>query len=162
MLDQPLVVSGTMHWLGGDRLERDITQPFTETAKIGDGELSIQRGNGEIHRVSLARVPQAKALLAGFRALLGGELAGLEQDFLVSAAADHAHWVITLTPRSPALKQRLVAIMIDGTDAAPTCLTVYDSNGDSSITLVGVMATEGLHAAAPAQSVLAARCRKPQ
>ena len=81
VLSRPLVVSGTMRWLGGDRLERDIDKPFKETAKIGGGELSVQRGSGEAHRMPLARAPQAAAMVAGFRALLGGDVSALAQDF---------------------------------------------------------------------------------
>lgn len=159
VLDRPLIVSGTLKWLGGDRMQRDIDKPFKETARIGDGELSVQRGNGEMHRMPLARAPQAGAMLAGFRALLGGDVAALEQDFTLAADGGEAHWVITLTPRTGELKRQLQSIVIDGRNAEPRCLTVRDINGDSSITLVGAMAEQGLQSAAPLESALAARCR---
>lgn len=159
LLDRPLVVSGSMRWLGGDRLERDVLKPFKETAKIAAGELSVQRGGGAVHRISLARAPQAGAMLAGFRALLGGDLTALQQDFLVSAARDDRRWVVTLTPRSDALKRRLVSIMIVGAGSEPRCLTVNETDGDSSITLVGAMARGGLQDDAPREQDLAARCR---
>ena len=159
MLDRPLVVSGTLRWLGGDRMQRDIEKPFNETAKIGDGELSVQRGSGEVHRVPLARAPQAGAMLAGFRALLGGDVSALQQDFTLSAQGGAARWVITLAPRTNQLKRQLASIVIDGRAHEPRCLTVTDANGDSSITLVGAMAEAGLRSAAPLQSALAARCR---
>ena len=159
MLDRPLVVSGTLRWLGGDRMQRDIDQPFKETAKLGDGELSVQRGSGEVRRMPLARAPQAGAMLAGFRALLGGDVSALENDFTLSAEGGTAHWVITLSPRTDQLKRQLASIVIDGRGEAPRCLTLTDANGDTSITLVGMMATQGLRSAAPLESALAARCR---
>jgi hypothetical protein len=159
VLDRPLVVSGTLRWLGGDRMERDIEKPFRETAKIGDGEISVQRGSGEVHRMPLSRAPQAGAMLAGFRALLGGDVSALEEDFTLVADGGKAHWVITLTPRTGQLKRQLASIVIDGRNHEPRCLTVADANGDSSITLVGPMARQGLRSAAPLQSALAARCR---
>ena len=159
VLDRPLVVSGTLRWLGGDRMQRDIDKPFRETAKIGGGELSVQRGNGEVHRMPLARAPQAAATLAGFRALLGGDVPALQQDFTLSAQGGSAHWVITLAPRTDQLKRQLASIVIDGRNHEPRCLTVTDANGDSSITLVGAMAKAGLQSAAPLESALAARCR---
>lgn len=159
VLDRPLVVSGTLHWLGGDRMQRDIDKPFKETAKIGDGELSVQRGSGEVHRMSLQRAPQAGAMLAGFRALLGGDVSALERDFTLSAQGGSAHWVITLSPRTDELKRQLASIVIDGRGHEPRCLTVTDANGDTSITLVGAMAEQGLRSAAPLESALAARCR---
>ena len=162
VLDRPLVVSGTLRWLGGDRMQRDIDKPFKETAKIGDGELSVQRGSSEVHRMPLARAPQAGAMLAGFRALLGGDVSALQQDFALSAEGDAAPWVITLAPRTSQLKRQLASIVIDGRAHEPRCLTVTDANGDSSITLVGAMAEAGLRSAAPLESALAARCRNSQ
>ena len=162
VLDRPLVVSGTLRWLGGHRLERDVTKPFRETAKIGDGELSVQRGNGQVHRTPLARAPQAGAMLAGFNALLGGDVSALKDDFTLTADGSKAHWVVTLTPRTDRLKRQLQSIEIDGRDEEPRCLTVKDGNGDSSITLVGAMAEQGLRSAAPLESALAAHCRNEQ
>lgn len=159
VLDRPLIVSGTLKWLGGDRLERGIAKPFVETAQIGDGELSVQRGHGEVHRMPLARAPQAGAMLAGFRALLGGDVSALQKDFTLTAQGGTAHWVITLMPRTDQLKRQLASIVIDGRNHEPRCLTVNDANGDSSITLVGAMAEQGLRSAAPLESALAARCR---
>ncbi|MGH8216489.1 MAG: LolA-related protein [Rhodanobacteraceae bacterium] len=159
VLDRPLVVSGTFRWLGGDRLERDVTKPFRETAKIGDGELSVQRGNGAVQRTPLARAPQAGAMLAGFSALLGGNVSALKDDFTLTADGSTAHWVVMLTPRTSRLKRQLESIVIDGRGQEPRCLTVKDDNGDSSITLVGAMAEQGLRSAAPLESALAARCR---
>lgn len=161
VLDRPLIVSGTLRWLGGDRLQRDIAKPFQESAKIGDGEVSVQRGSGTVHRMPLARAPQAAAMLTGFRALLGGDASALQQDFTLAAQGDQAHWVITLTPRSEQLQQQLTSIVIDGRAHEPRCLTLTNANGDSSITLVGAMAEQGLRSAAPLESALAARCRNP-
>lgn len=159
VLDRPLVVSGTLRWLGGDRMERDIDRPFKETAKIGGGELSVQRGSGELHRMPLQQAPQVGAMLAGFRAFLGGDVSALEQDFTLSAQGGDAHWVITLAPRTDQLGQRLASIVIDGRGHEPRCLTVNDANGDTSITLLGAMAEQGLRSVAPLQSAVAARCR---
>lgn len=159
VLDRPIIVSGTMQWLGGANLRREVVKPFTATATIDAHELTVQRGHGEVHRTPLARAPQVGAMLAGFRALLGGDVATLQQDFDVSAQGGQAHWVVTLAPRSDALKRQLASIVIDGRDDAPRCLTVNDANGDTSITLLGAMATAGLQSTAPLQSALAARCR---
>lgn len=161
VLDRPLIVSGTLRWLGGDRMQRDITKPFKESAQIGDGEVSVQRGSGEVHRMPLARAPQAAAMLTGFRALLGGDASALQQDFTLAAQGDQAHWVLMLTPRSAQLQQQLKSIVIDGRAHEPRCLTLTNANGDSSITLVGAMAQQGLQSAAPLESALAARCRNP-
>lgn len=107
----------------------------------------------------LARAPQVGATLSGFRALLGGDVASLRKDFTLSAQGSTARWVVTLIPRTDAMKRQLASIVIDGRNREPRCLTMTDANGDSSITLVGAMAERGLHSAAPLESALAARCR---
>lgn len=162
VLSRPLVVSGTLKWLGGDQMERDIAKPFQETAKIGNGEISVQRGHGEVHRMPMARAPQTGAMLSGFRALLGGDVAALQKDFTLSAEGSDTHWVVTLVPRTGQLKQQLASIMIDGRNSKPRCLTVKDANGDTSITLVGALAKAGLRSAVPQESAVAARCRNLQ
>ncbi|HJU08284.1 MAG TPA: LolA-related protein [Rhodanobacteraceae bacterium] len=159
MLDRPLITSGTMKWLGGDKLERDVEKPYKMVAKIGDGQMSVQRGNGAVQSMPISRAPQMAAILSGFRALLGGDVAQLSQDFDVKAAGNEAHWVLTLTPRSKELKSRVSAIQIDGRNDAPRCMTMTEADGDTTITLVGEMARAGLQSAASLQSALAARCR---
>ena len=159
MLDRPLITSGTMKWLGGDKLERDIEKPYRVVAKIGDGQMSVQRGNGEVQAMPIARAPQMAAILSGFRALLGGDITQLSRDFEVKAAGNETRWVLTLTPRANELKSRVQSIVIDGRDDAPRCMTLNESDGDTTITLVGAMARAGLQSTAPLQSALAARCR---
>ncbi|HEU4856895.1 MAG TPA: LolA-related protein [Rhodanobacteraceae bacterium] len=161
VLDRPLIVSGTLRWLGGDRMQRDIAKPFKETAKIDAGEISVQRGGGEVHRMPLARAPQAGAMLAGFRALLGGDVSALQKNFTLAAEGGQSHWVITLVPRTDQMQRQLGSIVIDGGGDSPRCLTLTDANGDRSITLVGQLAEQGLRSAAPLESALAARCRNP-
>jgi len=159
MLDRPLITSGEMKWLGGDKLERDVERPYQAIAKIGDGEMSVQRGSGAVQTIPLSRAPQIAAILSGFRALLGGNAAQLAQDFQVSATGNPARWVLTLTPRSEELKHRVQEIVIDGRDNAPRCMTLRENDGDTTITLLGAMAKQGLQSTTPQQSAVAARCR---
>lgn len=159
MLDRPLITSGQMKWLGGDRLERDVEKPYKAVAKIGDGQMSVQRGSGEVRTVPIARAPQMGAILAGFRALLGGDTATLSRDFEVRAVGNPSRWVLTLTPRADDLRHRVQSIVIDGRDEAPRCMTLNEADGDTTITLLGSMAEHGLQSSAPQQSAVAARCR---
>lgn len=161
VLDRPLVVSGTLRWRGGDRFEREVTAPFAATATIDGGELSMQRADGRIERLPLAQAPQVAAMLAGFRALLGGDAAGLRRDFTLSAQGAPKRWVVTLTPRAAALQRQLASIVIDGRERTARCFTVNDPDGDVSITLLGALAVRGPGSVAPQQSAVAALCRNP-
>jgi hypothetical protein len=159
MLDRPLVTSGTMKWLGGDRLERDVEKPYKAVAKIGDGQMSVERAGHPAQTMPISRAPQMGAILAGFRALLGGDITQLSQDFDVRASGNPARWLLTLTPRAGELKHRVQSILIDGRDDAPRCMTLNESDGDTTITLLGKLAEQGLQSSAPQQSAVAARCR---
>jgi len=159
MLDRPLVTSGQMKWLGGDKLERDVEKPYQAIARIGDGQMSVERAGHPAQTVPISRAPQMAAIIAGFRALLGGDTAALSRDFEVRAAGNPARWVLTLTPRAGELKHRVQSIVMDGRNDAPRCMTLTEADGDTTITLLGTMAEQGLQSAAPQQSAVAARCR---
>lgn len=159
MLDRPLITSGTMKWLGGDKLERDVEKPYKAVAKIGDGQMSVERAGHPVQTMPISRAPQMGAILAGFRALLGGDTQALARDFEVQADGNPAHWVLTLTPRSDELKHRVQSIVVDGRDDAPRCMTLNESDGDTTITLLGALAEKGLRSAVPQQSAVAAYCR---
>lgn len=159
MLDRPLVTSGQMKWLGGDKLERDVEKPYQAIARIGDGQMSVERAGHPAQTVPISRAPQMAAIIAGFRALLGGDTAALSRDFDVRAAGNPARWVLTLTPRAGELKHRVQSIVMDGRNDAPRCMTLTEADGDTTITLLGTMAEQGLQSAAPQQSAVAARCR---
>lgn len=159
MLDRPLITSGTMQWLGGDRLERDIDKPYKMVAKIGDGQMSLQRGNHPVQSMPMSRAPQVAAILSGFRALLGGDAAQVARDFDVRATGDEARWVLTLAPRADELKHRVRSIVIDGRNDAPRCMTMTGDDGDTTITLLGATAQAGLPSSMPQQSAVAAFCR---
>ena len=159
VLDRPLIVSGTMQWLDATHMRRVVDKPHRAVATVDANEITVQRGHGRVHHMPLSRAPQAAAMLAGFHVLLGGDAAALQKDFDVSAQGDTAHWVVTLAPRSDAIKHQLASMEMDGSNDKPRCLIVNDANGDTSITLVGDAARAGLRSAAPLQSALAARCR---
>ena len=159
MLDRPLVLAGEMQWLGGDRLERDVRAPYRETAKIGNGEMSVQRGDGPVRRIGADRAPQIGAMLAGFRALLGGDFAALAPHFDVRAAGDTHDWALTLLPRENVLKSTVQSIEIDGGDRQPRCMITHEADGDVSITLLGPHAERGAPSPVPLADALPARCR---
>ncbi len=69
VLDKPLVVSGELAWLGGDRLEGRVDKPTKETSTIADGEVTQEREGKKPRSFSLKRAPQLQVLLDSFVAL---------------------------------------------------------------------------------------------
>lgn len=158
MLEQPLVVSGELAWLGGDRLERQVEHPNREVATIADGEVTQQREGREPRRFSLKRAPQLQILLDSFVALLGGDAMRLEQSFNVQHTGDDATgWTLTLTPRDARLAQSVSRIEIDGRGNEPRCMRMQEADGDLAVDLLGNLAAK--MPAAPTRDALAALCR---
>lgn len=158
MLDQPLVVSGQLAWLGGDRLERRVEHPHPEVSTIADGEVTQQREGREPRRFSLARAPQLQILLDSFVALLGGDAGRLEQSFDIQHSGDDAgRWTLTLTPRDAKLVRTVGRIEIDGRGNQPRCLRMQEADGDLAIDLLGELATK--MPATPTRDALATLCQ---
>jgi hypothetical protein len=158
VLDKPLVVSGQLAWLGGDRLERTVEHPNREVSTIADGQVTQQREGRSPRSFSLKRAPQLQLLLDSFVALLAGDAARLEQAFAVQHSADGSdHWTLTLTPHDAKLAQTVSRIDIDGSGNEPHCMLMQEADGDVAIDLLGAYAEK--MPAVPTRDALAAICR---
>lgn len=157
MLERPLVLTGELAWLGGDRLRRSVASPYREQSDIADGTLRVQRDGRPPREMPLARAPELKGLLLSFQALLSGDAAALAGAFELRADGDGAHWTLHLVPRDAALRRRVGAITVDGSAREPRCLSLDEADGDATVTLLGA-AAEPLPPAHVTRAELAARC----
>ena len=157
VLEQPLVVSGELAWLGGDKLERRVDKPQQETATIADGEVTTQREGRKPRSFSLKRAPQLQVLLDSFVALLGGDAARLNQAFDVRHEAHAGGWTLTLTPRDARVAKTIASIQIDGRGNEPRCMRMQEGDGDLAVDLLGELATH--MPAAPTRDALSALCK---
>lgn len=157
VLDQPLVVSGELAWLGGDKLERRVERPNKEVATIADGEVTQQREGRKPRSFSLKRAPQLQVLLDSFVALLGGDASRLDQAFDVGVVHRAERWTLTLTPRDARVAKAIARIQVDGLGKEPHCMHMEEADGDVSIDLLGELA--GQMPSTPTRDVLSALCR---
>ncbi len=143
VLDRPLVVSGELAWLGGDRLQRRVDHPQAETATIADGEVTQQREGKSARHFSLKRAPQLQVLLDSFVALLSGDAQRLQQAFDIHQIGNaHGAWVLTLVPRDPAVARTVASIRIDGFKRQSRCMHMQEADGDLAVDLLGPLATK--------------------
>jgi len=156
VLDKPLVVSGELAWLGGDKLERRVDKPQRETSTIGDGQVTQQREGKKPRSFSLQRAPQLKVLLDSFVALLGGDASRLSESFDVQLAQPANRWTLTLTPKDARIAKQISRIAIDGAGNEPRCMRMEESDGDVAIDLLGDLAAK--MPAEPTRDALAALC----
>ncbi|GAA0682981.1 hypothetical protein FHW84_001161 [Dyella sp. SG562] len=157
VLEQPLVVSGELAWLGGDRLERRVEKPARETATIADGEVTQQREGRKPRSFSLRRAPQLQVLLDSFVALLGGDAGRLNQAFDVRQESHAGGWTLTLVPRDARVAKAIASIQIDGRGGEPRCMRMQEADGDLAVDLLGDLAAR--MPAAPTRDALAALCK---
>jgi Outer membrane lipoprotein carrier protein LolA-like len=158
VLDQPLVVSGELSWLGDDRLERRVEHPNREVSTIADGEVTQQREGRPPRHFSLKRAPQLQILLDSFVALLGGDSARLERAFNIQHTVDETkHWTLTLTPRDATLAHTVSSIEVDGWGNEPRCMRMQEADGDLAVDLLGDLAAK--MPATPTRAALVALCK---
>jgi hypothetical protein len=157
VLDRPLVVSGQLSWLGGDRLQRRVERPHAETATIADGEVTQQRDGKPPRHFSLKRAPQLQVLLDSFVALLSGDANRLQQAFEVQREGDAAGaWTLTLLPRDARVAKTVSRIRIDGVGGQSRCMHMQEADGDLAVDLLGPLADK--MPAEPTRAELQALC----
>ncbi|TAM62795.1 MAG: outer membrane lipoprotein carrier protein LolA [Rhodanobacter sp.] len=157
LLDRPLVVSGELAWLGGNRLQRRVAQPHAETATIADGEVTVQRAGRHARRFSLKRAPQLQVLLDSFVALLSGDASRLDQAFEIQRHGDAAQWTLLLIPRDANVAGSVASIEIDGRGKQSRCMRMQEADGDLAVDLLGPLAAR--MPAQPTREALLALCR---
>ena len=158
MLRKPLVLRGSVHYGGPGQLGKRVEQPYRETTAIAAGQVEVTREGRTPRHFSLDRAPELQALLASFSALLGGDVATLEQFYTIKLMDNAARWTLTLTPRSSDLAKHLREIVVDGAGNEPHCFSLHEADGDTSVMLLDALATAKLPDP-PTANVLAALCR---
>lgn len=157
VLDAPLVVSGELAWLGGDKLERRVDAPRAERFTIADGEVTQERAGRRPRSFSLRHAPQLQGLLDSFVALLSGDPSRLAQSFQIDqTGTPAASWSLTLVPRDARVAKTVASIRIDGHGDEPRCMVMQEADGDVAIDLLGHLATQ--MPAAPTREALGALC----
>jgi hypothetical protein len=158
VLDRPLVVSGELAWLGGDKLQRHVIHPNDETATIADGEVTQQRAGKSPRHFSLSRAPQLQVLLDSFVALLSGDAGRLQQAFEIRQTGDPAAaWTLILVPRDAKVARTVASIAIDGDGKTSRCMRMQEADGDLAIDLLGPLASK--MPAQPTREALLALCQ---
>ncbi|MDE2307144.1 MAG: outer membrane lipoprotein carrier protein LolA [Xanthomonadaceae bacterium] len=157
LLERPLVVSGELAWLGGNRLQRRVEHPDAETATIADGEVTVQRAGRPARRFSLQRAPQLQALLDSFAALLSGDAARLDRAFRIRRHGDAAHWTLVLVPHDAGVAGSVARIEIDGRGKRSRCMRMQEADGDLAVDLLGPLAAR--MPARPTREALLALCQ---
>jgi hypothetical protein len=157
LLREPLIVSGTLGYLGPGSLERRVTSPYTETTTIRGESVRIEREGESPRTFGLKRVPELQGFVAAFAGLLAGDATALERDFTLSATGDTPSWQLELAPKETRARRRIRSVLVNGRASEPRCFAILDTQGGGNVILVGATAVP-LDAGVTLDGLLA-RCR---
>ncbi len=154
LLIEPIVVAGELAYRAPQSLDRIVATPYRERTSISDGSVTVERDGERPRTFSLRRAPELRGLLAGLSALLAGDRAALEDEFVVSAAGSDAAWRLDLAPRDSGLRRRLEAIVATGAGGDLRCLVMRAANDAATVMLLGDTTAGGIALDATLPSLL--------
>lgn len=113
MLNDPLVLTGFLEYLGPGRVNKTVESPFQESYQIDQDEIRVER-EGKERTLSLRNNQMMKTLLGGIEAVLAGDAERLDAIFSHQLTGNPGSWVLELTPRSSRVARHLAGLRIEG------------------------------------------------
>jgi hypothetical protein len=144
LLEQPVVVSGTLLFAGAGAVERRVEQPYREITTISGETVRVERAGDGDRAFTLRRAAELRGLLMAMTGLLTGDRTVIEQHFSIAPSGDEAHWQLALQPIDRRIGERLRSITVIGAGAEAHCFVIDDTRGGASILLLGDTATRPL------------------
>ena len=133
MLNEPLVLNGTLAYIAPSRLEKRILSPYDESYIVDGNTLQIHNPGKNIHRsFALPSYPALWAFVESFRATLAGDTKTLQRFYTTTLSGDRKNWELTLLPIEPTMLKAINGIRIKGTTEHIIQIDVQESNGDHS------------------------------
>lgn len=121
LLSGPSVVSGELRYAGVEVLERHVTEPYRESTMVRGGSVRVERDGEAPRSFALKRAPELRGLLAGFSALLAGDVVALRHSFRIELEGSERAWKLLLLPLDRQARTRLQRIEVYGRHDAPRC-----------------------------------------
>jgi Outer membrane lipoprotein carrier protein LolA-like len=140
LLIEPLVVRGTLEHEAGGGLLRRVESPYRESTSIRDETVRVERDGEPARTFALRRAPELRGFVTGMLGLLTGDSALIDEHFSVVAAGDDDRWRLDLEPLDDRLRQRLSNIIVAGAADEPRCFVIVDTEGGTSVMLLGAAA----------------------
>jgi hypothetical protein len=144
LLREPLIVSGELGYSGPTDLQRKVLAPYHETTTITGESVRVERDGEAPRTFALKRAPELRGLLAGFSALLAGDVATLRRNFTVLLDGGEHSWNLQLTPVDANARQRVNRILVNGGTNTPKCFSTLNRDGGASVMLLGPAASTDL------------------
>jgi hypothetical protein len=144
LLVEPLVVGGLLDYTADGALTRRVETPYRESTAIRAETVRIERDGEKPRTFALRRAPELRGFVTGMLGLLTGDSGLIDEHFGVTANGDDDYWRLELVPRDDRLQQRLRNIIVTGRMNEPRCFTIVDTQGGTSVMLLGEAAALAL------------------
>jgi len=115
MFSEPLVLTGSLEYLGPGVIRKNIESPFQESYLIEPGQVTVVKNNRE-EVLPTRQGKMISAMLGGIEALLAGDHDSIEEAFEIDLSGTMASWTLDLTPRSKRLRKYINSIEIAGNE----------------------------------------------
>lgn len=115
MFSEPLVLTGSLEYLGPGVIRKNIESPFQESYLIEPGQVTVVKNNRE-EVLPTRQGKMISAMLGGIEALLAGDHDSIEEAFEIDLSGTMASWILDLTPRSKRLRKYINSIEIAGNE----------------------------------------------
>jgi len=129
MLQDPMMLTGYLEYLGAGVLHKVIQTPFEEALLVNHDQVTIER-DGEVHRLALGRSRSLKTILGAIEAILSGDSNKLESIFDYELSGTSDEWSVRLTPISRRIAKQLSSLQIKGDDQALSSIRVDHETGE--------------------------------
>jgi hypothetical protein len=129
LLENPLILTGYLEYLGPARMRKVIETPFKEAFLIDAAHIEVER-EGEVQRIPLRQARSLQSMLAGIEAVLAGNESRIEKDFRYELGGEKEAWSMRLEPLSRRVARNLGSILVHGDASNVQNIRINLSNGE--------------------------------
>ena len=133
VLDEPLILTGTVHYQAPDYLRKEYDDPGSESYEVRGDNLTIEYPDGRRRELSIADHPLLRAFVESYRGTLAGDLEGLRRYFELEVGGHMDAWQLRLTPRNPELAEHLRAVIMRGREDRVYSVETLEAGGDRNV-----------------------------
>jgi outer membrane lipoprotein-sorting protein len=133
ILNEPLILEGTVHYRAPDYLKKEYDDPDSESYEVRGDNLTIEFPDGRRRDLSIDEHPVLRAFVESYRGTLAGDLETLRRHFELELGGHMDAWQLRLTPRTRELVERLRAVVMRGREGTVTSVETLEASGDRSV-----------------------------
>jgi len=133
-------LTGSMLYRAPGYMEKNTLRPFPETVVIDDDLITIEKtrvgskndGAKEIQRYTIASHFLLHTAVESIRAILGGNIESLKENYLVEMSGEKSQWLLNLTPIPERIKAQVEAISLSGSGVEINKIEIINPDGDQT------------------------------